>query len=559
MNIPLTPIRFLRYAEQQFPRRTAVVCGNERITYAEFAERVSRLGGALRKAGIQPGDRVAFLSTNCHRLLEAYYGVLEAGAVLLPLNIRLAPQELAYILNDAGARVLFLQRHFIELVEAFRSKLSTIKAFYALDGAAEEDWLIEQNYETLIANAPALRVDIMDVNENALAELFYTSGTSAEPKGVMLTHRNIYLHALNAGLALHTDHDATELHTIPLFHANGWGVAHFLTLLGGKHVMMHRFDPVEVFRLIETERVNYCSLVPAMAIALVNCPERHKYDLSSLKRITIGGAASSPTLVREVEQKIGCACFSGYGLTETAPVLSISPMKTGISWEGEQRFVGQAMTGYAIPGVELRVVDSNDQDVPRDGQAIGEIIARTDGVLEGYWQQPEATAEALRGGWFHTGDMATWNEDGYILIVDRKKDIIVSGGENISSLEVEKTLASHPAIMDAAVIPVPDEMWGEVPKALVVLKPNMHAGEIEIIEHCRSLLAHYKCPHSVEFLENLPKTGTGKILKRDLRKKYWQEQATTRPESVAQAEKGSAKEPNSRAPLRSAKSATRNN
>jgi fatty-acyl-CoA synthase len=543
MNVPLTPIRFLRYAEQQYPRRTAVVCGKERFTYAQFAERVSRLAGALRKAGVQGGDRVAFLSTNCHRLLEAYYGVIEAGAVLLPLNIRLAPQELAYILNDAGARVLFFQRHFLELVQSFRSKLTAIRAFYCLDSSAETDWLSGQDYETLLVGAPPHRADIMQINENSLAELFYTSGTSAEPKGVMLTHRNIYLHAFNAGLALHTDNEAVELHTIPLFHANGWGVAHFLTLLGGKHVMMQKFDPPEVFRLIEAERVHYCSLVPAMATALVNCPERQKYDLRSLKRISIGGAASSPTLVREVEEKLGCTCFSGYGLTETSPVLTISPMKPEIRWEGEQRYVGQSMTGFAIPGVELRVVDQNDEDVPRDGVSMGEIIARSDGVLEGYWQQPEATAEALRGGWFHTGDMATWNEDGYILIVDRKKDIIVSGGENVSSLEVEKILLSHPAVLEVAVLPVPDAMWGEVPKALVVLKPNAQAYDMELIEHCRSRLAHYKCPRSVEFLESLPRTGTGKVLKRDLRKKYWQGRETIRPEFVAREANNTAGQP----------------
>lgn len=542
MNIPLTPIRFLRYAEQQYPQRTAVVCGKERFTYAQFAERVSRLAGALRKAGIQAGDRVALLSTNCHRLLEAYYGVIEAGAVLLPLNIRLAPQELAYILNDAGARVLFLQKHFFEFAESFRSKLTSVKAFFSLEETTEENWLAEQNYEALISGATPHRADIMDVDENALAELFYTSGTSAEPKGVMLTHRNIYLHALSAGLALHPDNGAVELHTIPLFHANGWGVAHFLTLLGGKHVMIQRFDPPEVFRLIEAEGVHYCSLVPAMATALVNCPERPKYDLRSLRRISLGGAASSPTLVREVEEKLGCTCFSGYGLTETSPVLTISPMKPGISWEGEQRFEGQAMTGYSIPGVELRVVDANGVDVPRDGHSIGEIIARGDGVMEGYWQQPEATAEALCGGWLHTGDMATWNEEGYLLIVDRKKDIIISGGENISSLEVEKALLSHPAVLEAAVIPVPDEKWGEVPKALVVLKPNAQAGEIELIEHCRSRLAHYKCPRSVEFLESLPRTGTGKILKRDLRKKYGKEREMIRRDSETKESRGTSSE-----------------
>lgn len=543
MNIPLTPIRFLRYAEQQFPQRTALVCGKERFTYIQFADRVSKLAGALRGAGVRAGDRVAFLSTNCHRLLEAYYGVVESGAVLLPLNIRLAPQELAYILNDSRARVLFLQSHFLDLVKSFRSKLTTIKNFYSLDAVAEVDWLSTQNYEALLSSASPYRADIMQVDENSLAELFYTSGTSAEPKGVMLTHRNIYLHALNAGLALHTDNEAVELHTIPLFHANGWGVAHFLTLLGGKHVMMQKFDPPEVFRHIQAERVHYCSLVPAMATALVNCPERQKYDLSSLKRISIGGAASSPTLVREVEEKLGCTCFSGYGLTETAPVLTISPMKPGLAWEADQRFAGQSMTGYAIPGVELRVVDENDQDVLRDGRAMGEIVTRTDGVMAGYWQQPEATAEALRGGWFHTGDMATWNEEGYILVVDRKKDIIVSGGENVSSLEVEKVLLSHPAVLEVAIIPVPDKVWGEVPKALVVLKPNMQASEAELTEHCRSRLAHYKCPRSVEYLESLPRTGTGKVLKRDLRKKYWQGRETIRPSatetSAATPESGS--------------------
>jgi fatty-acyl-CoA synthase len=542
VNIPLTPIRFLRYAEQQYPLRTAIVCGKDRFTYAQFADRVAGLAGALSKAGIQAGDRVAFLSGNCHRLLEAYYGVIEAGAVLLPLNIRLAAHELAYILNDAGASTLFWQSPFHELVESFRSKLTTVKAFHALDGNAQQDSVTPRNYEALIANAPPLRSEIMDVDENALAELFYTSGTSAEPKGVMLTHRNIYLHALNTGLGLHTEKDAVELHTIPMFHANGWGVPHFLTLLGGKHVMIQRFDPPEVFRLIERERVNYCSLVPAMATALVNCPERPKYDLSSLQRINIGGAMSSPTLVREVEEKLGCTCFSGYGLTETSPVLSISLQKAGLEWKGEERFARQAMTGYAVPGAELRVVDSDGEDVPRDGQSVGEIIARSDGVMHGYWQQPEASAEALRGAWFHTGDLAVWDNQNYILIVDRQKDIIVSGGENISSLELERELLAHSAVLETAVVQVPDEKWGEVPKALVVLKPGAHAGEMELIEHCRSRLAHYKCPHSVEFLESLPKTGTGKVLKRELRKKYWQ---TMKPNADATRSEAKHAGPNS--------------
>jgi fatty-acyl-CoA synthase len=538
MNIPLTPLRFLRYAEQQYPQRTAVVCNQDRFTYAQFAARTRRLAGALRQAGVQPGDRVAFLSTNCHRLLEAYYGVLEGGAVLLPLNIRLAASELSYVLNDSGAAVLFVEKQFLGLVESFRNEIPCVKTFCQLDGTPETSWLSPSNYETLLEAATPYRADITSIDENALAELFYTSGTSANPKGVMLTHRNIYLHAQNVCLGFNTENGSVELHTIPLFHANGWGVAHFLTLLGGKHVMIHRFETKEVFRLIEKEGVRSFSVVPIMATALVNCPERHNYNLSSLRRIVIGGAASSPTLIREVERELGCECFSGYGLTETCPSLSISPMKLGMGWEGEQRFAGQAMTGYAFPGTELRVVDANDNDVPRDGKTIGEIIARSDGVMDGYWRQPAASAEALRGGWFHTGDMATLNEEGYLLIVDRKKDIIVSGGENISSLEVEKAILAHPKVLEAAVLPVPDERWGEVPKALVVLKPDAVVTEAELLEFCRSRLSHYKCPRSFEFVASLPKTGTGKILKKDLRKKYWEGKDTIRPDFKMQ--KGSA-------------------
>jgi fatty-acyl-CoA synthase len=530
MNIPLTPVRFLRYAEQQYPEKTAIVCGPKRFTYAQFAERAARLAGALRDIGVKPGDRVAFLSMNCHRLLEAYYGVLEAGAVLLPLNVRLAPDELAFVLNHAEASVLLLQNDFSGLVDAFRQKLSTVRSFCLLDRQPQAAWLLPQSYDEILAAAAPYRLDITEFDENAVGELFYTSGTSADPKGVMLTHRNIYLHALCAALSRENPDDSAHLHTIPLFHANGWGAAHTLTLRGYKHVMTSRFDPVEVFRLIQDERVQSMGLVPAMAIALVNSPEFPKYDLSSLRWVSCGGSASSPTLIREVEEKLRCACYSGYGLTETAPVLTTSSMKPGLRWEGEQRFTGQAMTGYAIFGVELRVVDAQDNDVARDGQQVGEIVARSDGVMEGYWKQPEATGEVMRGGWFHTGDLATWNPDGYILIVDRKKDIIISGGENVSSLEVEKTLLANPAVLEVAVIPVPDEKWGEVPKALVVLKPGAHLSESELIEFCRSHLAHYKCPRSVEFLESLPKTGTGKILKRELRKKYWRGQETIRPE-----------------------------
>jgi fatty-acyl-CoA synthase len=522
MNVPLTPLRFLRYAQEQYPDHTAVVCGDQRFTYAQFAGRVGRLAGALRESGVQPGDRVAFLSPNCHRLLEAYYGVLEADAVLLPLNIRLAPQELAYILADAGATVLFLDQAFVPLVDSFRKNAPTVRSFFLLSGKPHASWLSSENYEDLLGSAPPYRASIMERDENALAELFYTSGTSATPKGVMLTHRNIYLHALDVALGFGIPAEDVHLHTIPLFHANGWGAAHFVTVMGGKHVMIRSFDPVEVFRLIAAERVQSCFVVPIMALGLVHSPQRHEYDLSSLKWAVIGGSASSPTLVREVKEKLGCDCFSGYGLTETAPVLAFSRQRPAEPWKGEEHYERQAMTGYAIPGVEMRVVDPSDADVPRDGHTIGEIIARGDGVMEGYWQQDETSAEALRGGWLHTGDMATVDAHGYYLIVDRKKDIIISGGENISSLELEKMLMSHPSVYDSAVIPVPDEKWGEVPKAFVVLKPGEEATEPELLEFCRAHMAHYKAPRSVEFVSALPKNATGKTLKRELRKKHWE-------------------------------------
>ncbi|HLK33180.1 MAG TPA: long-chain-fatty-acid--CoA ligase [Terriglobales bacterium] len=536
MKIPLTPLRFLRYAREQFPGKTGVVCGQQRFTYTQLAERTARLAGALREAGARAGDRIAFLSTNCHRLLEAYYGVLEAGCVLLPLNIRLAPQELAFVLNDSQPRFLFVEQQFLPLVEAFRHAVPSIAAFFLLDGAPQTAWLAERNYESLIAASAPFACDFMNINEDSVAELFYTSGTSDSPKGVMLTHRNIYLHALaviisaqtSGSLSGKTCCDTVQLHTIPLFHANGWGTAHSVTMVGGTHVMIHQFNPSEIFQLIERERVWSCSLVPTMAAALVNCPEREKYDLSSLRCITIGGAASSPTLVRQVEEKLGCLCISGYGLTETSPVLAVSPQKPGLNWQGEQRYAGQAMTGFAIPGVELRVVDAEGNDLPHDGASVGELVARGDMIMEGYWGRPDATEAAMQGGWFHTGDMAVMDENNYALIVDRKKDIIVSGGENISSLEVEKALAAHPNVYEAVVIPVPDDKWGEVPKALVTLKPGSQLTETELLEFCRSRLSHYKCPHSVEFFDSLPKTGTGKLLKRELRKKYWPQKSTAR-------------------------------
>ncbi len=528
MKVPLTPVRFLRYARQQFPHKTAVVCRQQRFTYAQFAERAGHLAGALVAAGAQPSDRVAFLSTNCHRLLEAYYGVLEASCVLLPLNLRLTPPELAYILNDAGARFLFMESPFLAMLDQLRLAVPSVEAVFVLDSDGQAAENAPAHYEELLTTSPEYECDLTAVDEDSVAEIFYTSGTDSAPKGVMLTHRIVYLHALSIIVAMQTSpatagdpsSQSVQLHTIPLFHANGWGAAHSITLVGGTHVMIRHFNPSEVFRLIERERVTSMGVVPTMATAMINSALRSKYDLSSLRSMVVGGAASSPTLVREVEKNLGCVCITGYGLTECSPVLAMSPMKAGVTWDQEERYAGQAKAGFAVPGVEIRVVDESGHDVPHDGETVGEVVARGDAIMKGYWHLPDATRAVMKDGWFHTGDAATLDENNYVLIVDRKKDIIISGGENISSLDLENTLAAHPSVLEAAVIPIPDPRWGEVPKALVVLRPGCTATAAELLEFCRSRLAHYKCPRLVQFLEALPRNDVGKVLKKELLQKY---------------------------------------
>ena len=522
MVLPLTPLRFLQRAATQYGGKTGVVCGAERFSYRQFAERAHRLTGALQRAGIGPGDRVAYLSFNCHRLLEGYFGVPQAKAILLPLNVRLAPEEQRYILEHSGARAVFFAPEFLPLVEQMRQGLKTVQWWVALEPCQAGPWADSRCYDQLVAAADPAPADFTTFDENAIMELFYTSGSTGQPKGVMLSHRTLYLHALYVLLGLGGDDKAVELHTIPLFHANGWGRPQTVTFAGARHIMAKRFDPVWVLETVERERVTSFAMVPTMATALVSCPELGNYNLSSLKYVFLGGAASSPALVRTVEQKLGCRAYVGYGLTETSPVLCQALIKGTL--EGlpeEDRIQRQSMTGYAIPGVEMRVADGDGRDLPRDMKQIGEILARSDVVMDGYWRDPQETARVMQDGWLRTGDMAVWDEEGYFLIVDRKKDIIISGGENISSIEIEKVLAAHPAVYESAVVGVPDDKWGEVPKAFVTLKPEAAASEQELKDFVRQRLAGFKVPKSFEFLETLPKGSTGKILKRALRDHYW--------------------------------------
>ncbi len=526
MNVPLTPIRFLRRAETQFGPNLAVIDGDRSWNYTEYASRCRQLANLLGDLGVKPQAKVAFLSFNTHHLLEAYYGTVLAGTVFLPLNIRLSSEDIAFVLNDAEADVLFFHRAFLPVLEEVRPQLQSVRHFIALDRGEGPDWVHPESYNQLISRQPAsLDFDLMKVDEDSVAEIFYTSGTTSRPKGVMLTHRNLYLHALNVGMVLAGSDKDVQLHTIPLFHVNGWGTPQTLTCLGGTHVMIKKFETAGVLERIEKHRVTMFAVVPAMAIALLNHPGFDRYDVSSVRRITIGGAASNPPLVRAVEEAFGCECLTGYGLTETCPGLTLSFIKAALAPDPEEVYRLKAMTGFPIPGTELKIVDENDKELPWDGVSEGEIVARGDGVMEGYWNRPEDNEAVMRGGWFHTGDTATINPQGYVTIVDRKKDIIISGGENISSIELENAVLEHPSVLECAVIPVPDTRWGEVPKALVSLKPGRAASEEEILLHCRARLAGFKMPKSVEFLEELPKGGTGKILKRILRERFWTGQA----------------------------------
>ena len=514
MIVPLTPIRCLHRAVDLYGNKVGIVCGQRRFTYAEFGARCERLATALIAMSVHPGERVAYLSFNNHQLLEGYFGVIQAHAVVMPLNVRLTPPELVAILNHSEARLLLFENDFAPLVKQLQPHCPRIEKLISLD----------DQYEELLAHGRPQRADIFSYDENSIAELFYTSGSTGTPKGVMLSHRTLYLHAMSVAATFHPHDNAVELHTIPLFHANGWGRPQASTLMGIKHVMVRRFEPATVFRLVQEEKATSMSLVPTMANALINAPERDQYDLSSLQTINIGGAAASPELIERVEKAFHCECLAGYGLTETAPVATGARKKGTVTYKDEaDRYRHQAMAGWPVPGVEIRVVDPEMRDVPRDMQSIGEVVILGDHVMDGYFKEPEATAAVMTDHWFHTGDMAVWDEESYIHIVDRKKDIIISGGENISSIEVEKAIFAHPAVFECAVVAAPDPKWGEIPVAIVVLKDGQKLTADELLCFLQQRLAKFKLPRDIEFSkEPLPKTGTGKIVKRTLREAYWQ-------------------------------------
>jgi fatty-acyl-CoA synthase len=455
-------------------------------------------------AALPAGERIAYLCPNTVELLEAYYGVLLAGSVLVPLNIRLAAAELQAIVDDCGASVLVVHPSLADLA----SHLSVAKR---ID--------IGDEYEALLASRAGSFVEWVVDDENDVCELFYTSGTTGLPKGAMLTHRNLATHAIDSALTMACTHRDVVLHTIPLFHVNGWGTPHWVTLLGARHVMLERFDAAEVLRLIEAEGVTRLHLVPTMASSLVGSDALGRHDLSSLVQVTVGGAPPGPELLAELEAAFGCEVICGYGMTEAAPQVTKALTKRshdGLSHEEQNR--RRATTGLPNVGVELRVLDGTDAEVPWDGRTPGEICVRSNHVMAGYWGRPDATDDVLRDGWLRTGDVAVVDAEGYVRIVDRKKDLIISGGENISSVEVEQALCAHPAVLEAAVVAMPHERWGEVPRAFVTLRPGKVADAGELSSFVAQRLAKFKVPTRIDVVDDLPKGGSGKILKNELRR-----------------------------------------
>ncbi|MCP4898525.1 MAG: long-chain-fatty-acid--CoA ligase [bacterium] len=510
----------LKRALERYPERIALSCGDHEFSYAELADRVARFAQALRDFGIQTGDRIAILHRNCHRMLEAYFAAVHVGAVLVPLNYRLTASDLARIVDDTESSLLIADDGWTELARELTSstRIPVTVVWSHIDGHVDDR---EYDYEEWITKAEPTSNYRPLLREHDAANIYYTSGTTGHQKGVVLTHRNISSHALATVEELELCGEDAWAHVAPMFHlADAWATW-AITQVGGRHVMVGRFEPEAALSTMAETGVTLTNLIPTMLNDLVNAPNVLDFDLSSLRLIMSGGAPIAPELVCRIVATFGCEYVQTYGLTETSPYLTFSLLKPHLRQLPEdEQMRYRSMTGRPVQGVELRVVDGNGDDVPADGRAVGEILAKGDRITPGYWRLPGATAEAFSDGWFKTGDLATIESEGYLNIVDRKKDVILTGGEQVYSTEVENALYEHPAVLEAAVVGAPDERLGELVTAVIVVRDGCAASEEELVAHCRGRLAGFKCPRVVRFVERLPRTGSGKIAKLQIRKMF---------------------------------------
>jgi fatty-acyl-CoA synthase len=523
MFSPLTPLDWKRRAVKYYPNKIAVIDGDKEFTYQEFSKRADQLSAALRQAGIGQGDHVAVMLPNTHYMLECFYGICQLGAVMVPLNYRLSAGDLEYIIRHSDAKMLIVDEEFCRPIEQIVENLSFDEIIIvsvpgentSLKGIDYEDFL-QRDLETVTHSEP-------DIDENQLLTLNYTSGTTSKPKGVMLTHRGNYLNAANFMYHLGVSHDDVYLHTLPMFHANGWGGVWALTAAGGTHVCLRKVDPPLILELFEKKKITLLCGAPTVVNMLVNEPKAKEIKMQTNPRMATAGAPPAAALIHKAQEILGLNMIHVYGLTETSPFILYCEWKK----EFDGKTADEQAAIKARQGIELafngetKVVHQDGEEVAWNGDELGEIITRGNVVMSGYYKDPITTAAAIRDGWFHTGDLAVTHPDGFIEIRDRAKDLIISGGENISSTEVEGVLYKHPAVLETAVIAVPDEKWGEVAKAIIVLQPDSKVTEEEIIQFCRSELAHFKAPKAVEFVGALPKTATGKLQKFRLREMYW--------------------------------------
>lgn len=502
-------------AEELWPDKPAVFCGDRVFTYRQFASRCRRLARAMADMGIGVGDKVCIIHPNCHRFLETYYATVLLGAVLVPINIRLIPREMAYIVQDSEAKLILADIGYEKAVDMIMKETTGLNTSL-MAGGQETD-----PYEEALKGQPDGPLVLSGACDDHMAQLYYTSGTTGRPKGVMLSHRNVYIHALMTIAELHLTDADVWLHAAPLFHlADAWATW-AITWVGGTHVLVRSFRPKEVLRLMIDQGVTITNMIPTMLNMLVNEPEAFQYEYPSLRALLSGGAPIAPDVVRRIMETFKCDYVQTYGMTETSPYLTLSILKDHLKkLPSSQQFSYKAKTGRPTMAVDLKVVDQAGVEIPHDGQTVGEIVVCGDIVTRGYWKMPEATAEAIHDGWLYTGDLATVDNEGFVNIVDRKKDMIITGGENVYSTEVEYVLFKHPAVLECAVIGGPHPKWGEAVHAVVVLKEDHQATEEEIIQFCKEQMAHYKAPKSVEFVGALPKTGSNKIAKAQLRERW---------------------------------------